>query len=77
MSESQGVKKEMDVIREAIRTDPGYRIGWVANIAVQFQDAWQKAVDEGGLPCTPEQIHKISNEAAENFITLLTRRTDQ
>jgi len=61
---------------KTIRTDEGYRWGWQANIAVAFQDEWQRHLREHGLPYTIEQIHKISNNAADNFLFALCRPTD-
>ena len=69
MSISDAVK----TITHEIKTDEGYRIGWQANIAMAFYDEWQRAVDNGGLPATPEQIHAIANKAANNFLELLCR----
>ena len=69
----QGIKKEVDVLRKALATDEGYFYSWQANIAVQFQDEWQRSANGGGLPCTAEQIHKISNDAAKNFLNLLIK----
>lgn len=61
---------------EALNSDEDYRYSWQANIAVQFQDEWQRAVKNGGLPITNEQIHKISNDAAVAFLNLLCTRTE-
>jgi hypothetical protein len=38
-----------------------------------FKDEWQRAVESGGLPATPEQIHKIANDAANYFLGNLTK----
>jgi hypothetical protein len=62
----------VDQLCRALKADDGYWMSWQANIAVQFQDAWQQAVDNGGLPATREQIHDISNKAAVRFLNLLT-----
>jgi hypothetical protein len=68
------VSKAVDVLRDALNEDkePGsYYYTWQANIAVQFQDEFHRAVDEDGLPCTPEHIWAISNRAAKNFLNCL------
>lgn len=66
------VKEAMQVITKAIRTDPSYRQGWSANIAVQFQDAYKKAYQESVLGFGSHvDVHKISNMAAEAFLDLL------
>jgi len=66
------LQEAIKVLSEALIADENYRRTWVANIAVQFQDGWQRSVDESGLPCTSAHIHKISNSAAEKFINILT-----
>lgn len=65
------VKDAVETLVQALNEDPGYRISWQANIAVQFQDSWQRAVESGGLPATRESIHEISNSAADSFLKLL------
>lgn len=65
------LKETIKVLTSALTSDDQYRYSWQANIAVQFQDAWQRAVEDGGLPATPDAIHKISNEAAVAFLNLL------
>lgn len=67
------LSKAVSILVEALKTDEGYREGWQANIAVQFQDAWERACKRSGLPCTHEQIHEISNEAAKNFLNLFIK----
>lgn len=56
-----------------LKSDLGYWMAWKANIAMAFKDEWQKTVDNGGLPATPDQIHKIANDAAEYFLINLTK----
>jgi hypothetical protein len=63
-------------IARELNADEGYRISWVANVAMPFVDEWQRAVESGGLPATREQIHEIANKAAEHFIWLLSRQTE-
>lgn len=59
---------------DALEADESYRYGWQANIAMAFKDEWQRAVDSGGLPTAPDQIHEIANNAAKHFLTLLCGR---
>ena len=66
-------KEAVDHLRNVLESDDSFRMTWAANIAIQFQDEWQRAVDKGGLPATPVQIHEISNKAADNFLNLLCR----
>jgi hypothetical protein len=64
-----GAKEAIRILRLALERDPGYRIAWVANIAMQFQDRFP-AVAEGVLKWV---VHRIANEAADGFIDLLTK----
>lgn len=54
-----------------LENDDGYRLSWVANIAVAFQDEMYK--------CSPvfhshmDAIHQASNKAAESFLRNLCR----
>lgn len=64
-------KEAVDHLTKALNQDSSYRYSWQANIAVQFQDAWQRAVDNGGLPHTPKHVHEVSNDAADAFLKLL------
>lgn len=71
----QNVPAAMEVIREALRTDPGYREGWKANIAVAFQDRFDDYCKRiVGRNAAPDHIHQISNEAADNFLNQLTHK---
>lgn len=67
-------KEAIDQLTKALREDPAYWTTWQANIAMAFKDQWQWAVNDGGLPCTPEQISTIANDAATYFLTNLTTR---
>lgn len=62
-------KKGMQLVCELLRKDEAYYNAWKANIAVAFQDV---AREEGIV--TEANIHKISNEAADRFLKLLTRK---
>ena len=55
-----------------MKIDSSYREGWKANIAVQFQDSvrWYKKKNNKRY-LSSSDIHKISNEAADNFLDLL------
>ena len=57
-----GLSKAMGVVISNLRQDPGYRIGWVANIAMAFADHPRR---EG------EHEHAWRNRCAEAFIDLL------
>ena len=57
-------KEAVDHLVKMLKEDEGYRIGWRANIAVQFQDAFARDHRYKG-------VHEISNDAAEAFLKLL------
>jgi len=62
-----------DDIRKDLRNDKGLWMAFKANIAIQFQDhyrSYKKIYNKKYL--TTEDIHKISNDAAEAFLNLWT-----
>lgn len=61
------LKKAVEVLRETLKTDEGYRIAWQANIAMAFKDAYWQSEDK-------EEIHEISNRAADNFLNLICKK---
>jgi hypothetical protein len=63
--EKTELQKALQVLTKALKEDDGYRMTWVANIAVEFQDTYNEHHRYRG-------VHEISNMAAENFIELLT-----
>ena len=70
MSLAPAIKK----ITKSLESDPDYRESWRANIAVQFQDEvrrYKKTNNKRTL--SVEDIHKISNTAAEEFLKLLCK----
>lgn len=54
-------------LKEALKTDEGLYLGWKANIAMSFYDACSNA--GYSFP----DLHRVSNEAADNFLTLLLK----
>ena len=62
----------MEVLVKHLKEDEGYRHSWVANIAVAFQDEFELERKKKG-DLRYDDIHAISNKAADKFITLLTR----
>lgn len=59
----------MKILVEKLKTDPDYRYAWQANIAMAFQDEYNRHKDG------PQQIniHLISNNAADYFLENLCR----
>lgn len=54
------LSEAIKVLKEALKDDD-YFYSWQANIAVDFQDAYERAESK-------DNIHKISNDAALNFL---------
>ena len=61
------LSEAMIVLKEAL-LDNGYRLGWKANIAMAFYD---EAIRQG-IGISHDELNKISNKAADNFIKLIT-----
>lgn len=59
----------IDILRAALKEDPEYYDVWKANIAVAFQDEYQKTIAS-----QPQEdwVHKLSNDAAKRFLDQLT-----
>lgn len=55
---------------EKLKKDKGYRIGWQANIAMAFENCYSVAVSRE-MEINFENIHAISNAAANYFLDLL------
>ena len=58
----------MAVLKEAFLTDDDYRLGWQANVAMAFYDEAIRC----DIGVSHDELHNLSNKAAENFIKLLT-----
>lgn len=61
---SDELQNAVKVLVKHLREDEGYRISWVANIAVPFQNAFHEHHRTKG-------VHEISNIAANMFLDLL------
>jgi transposase len=73
MSNNLGIKKEVDVLRKALKEDEGYYISWQANIAMQFKDEYGRKMEELGTQYNSDIIHEVANTAAKNFLDLLIK----
>jgi hypothetical protein len=74
MKKQTELQKAVKVLIQALKDDKELRMGWIANIAVPFQDCisrYKKANNKREL--NQAEIHKISNEAADEFISNLCR----
>lgn len=61
-------------IATEMKSDPSYRIGWQANIAMSFCDAvtqFKKKNNKRQL--SYKEIHECANNAANSFLNLLGR----
>lgn len=66
----QSVADAMKVVVEELKNDPQYYYAWQANIAMAFQDEYSRHIFND--PPDQEDIHKISNIAAREFLDRLT-----
>jgi hypothetical protein len=58
-------------IAAAIKSDPGYRISWVANIAMAYVDCERWYKERHGIKrLTRLDKHAVANEAAKHFLKL-------
>ena len=55
---------------EKLKSDEELYYAWQSNIAVQFQDEYSRNKKKYK---NRQDIHKISNEAAKNFLNLLMK----
>ena len=78
---NQEFKKAIQIVIKEIKNDEGLKQAYQANIAMSFYDAMRSGINEPNqllLEMNAEafkhkswiQIHKISNQAAENFLNL-------
>jgi hypothetical protein len=66
--------EERNPIREAIdqiKNDPELFRGWKDNIAMAFKDEYNRQYEFDAIDPVSPDIHKIANDAAENFLNLL------
>lgn len=63
------LKQAVDRLREELIADQDYRAGWVANIAIAFQDECKLSFVTEAV--TPGAIHYVANQAARRFIDSL------
>ena len=69
------LQEAIAVLIQALKTDKMYRQGWVANIAMAYQDQEADYFREypGKKILGHSDRHKIANDAAERFINQLCR----
>lgn len=62
---SDDLKGAIDTLCAALRSDPGYRYSWQANIAMSIYDALRRRGIEHNL------AHEACNAGADEFLTVL------
>lgn len=66
------MKSPIKKLVKTLNKDEGYYEGWKANIAMSFYDSYNNAM-KGKKYLNKKDIHKIANEAADNFLKLLCK----
>jgi Tfp pilus assembly protein PilF len=66
------VPHAMKTVCKALKEDPGYYESWKANIAMAFKDEWESEWYQQSEQ-DKEDIHKLANIAAANFLNLLIK----
>lgn len=69
---SRTIEVVMSELIAWLKSDPEYRYGWQANIAIQFQDEFSRQLKGTRTRPNAQKVHAISNAAADNFLKLLT-----
>ena len=64
------IKEAIGIITTEMKNDTDYYMGWQANIAMAFKDEYDR--NEKSYK-NREDIHKIANQAAKNFLSILTK----
>jgi hypothetical protein len=67
------ITKAIKVLADAMNSDHQYFYAWQANIAMAFQDEFNRELKENSDILSKETLHRISNMAAVNFLALLSR----
>lgn len=74
------VPEAVQCLAREVLNDEGYRIAWVANIAMAFKDEMARSYwdDAAGVyVVTQDELHKAANRAAETFVSLLFKMDKQ
>lgn len=70
---SNHTKSLISSLVQALKDDPEYRETWVANIAMAFKDEMNKSESVMLLDKGKQELHRITNAAANNFLDLLIK----
>ena len=68
-------QEAVDHLIKELNNDPSYRISWQSSIAMSVYDsAYQYKKKTGKRYLTLVDIHTIANDAANNFISQLSKK---
>mgnify|MGYP000685740363 CR=1 FL=1 len=67
------MKSPIKKLVKNLKKDEGYYTAWKANIAMAFSDAYNSK-KKTKKHLNKNDIHVISNEAADNFLSLLMKK---
>jgi hypothetical protein len=62
------VQKAVKVLTKALKDDPGFYLSYQSNIAMAFQDEWDRQAKLH--PLETADVHKVANNAAKNFLNM-------
>lgn len=64
----------LKIVRKSLRDDSDLYYGYQANIAMAFSDEYSRAIAKNKKRyINRDELHKISNNAAKNFLNLLIK----
>lgn len=67
-SAETAISKAVSILCEEWRNDPNYFFAWQANISGCFKEEFDKSFIKIGCADTIDQVHRIANQAAINFL---------
>ena len=64
-------KEAVEILCKALREDHELYYAYQANIAMAFKNEFNRNFEDESIYISTEKLHKISNQAAKNFLNLL------
>lgn len=77
MNEQITLSQAVEKLSASLRSDPELFDGYKANIAMAFKDEYERQAPrllKHGGRLNPSEVHEIANNAATNFLNLLTTK---
>jgi hypothetical protein len=72
------IAKELEVVADALKSDPELFYAYQSNIAMPFVDSYCEKKNKKGSNClTLKELKEVANEAAVNFLNLLIKETEK